>query len=473
MRAIKLVKLNCLNWSFFSLLLIAFLPISVAVGSTFKDGVEAYKKGDYAAALPIFERIAELGHHNAQFNVGIMYLNGQGVEKDETKAYAWFSLAAESGDEKLTSIRDKIFKAIPSSQKTKAANLEQILRQDYSQEALNMSLIPELTEHGIDYCKIENKKWEIPVYPRIALTQGKQGWVDFAYTITKHGDVKDFAIVEQIPPGVFDKASINAVRKFKYNPPLVNGVNKEIHGSCARVRFVLEGNSTADYRKRLNKYAAKLLEKAKSGNPVLQYAYGYVMAVHPDLDISYSEANEWYLKAAQGGFAPAQYAIGRSLMYGIGCEFDYSKAIEWLTKSAKGDYPHAQVLLGKNLLSLGNDIEKFKQGLFWLEKAVDNDFAVAKMTLAWVYATHYDRTLHNPARALDLARSTYKKYYDKVTAHETLAAAYAVNNDFKKAVKHQKKALKNAKKLDWNLEALSNRLETYQNGKPWHQSEDS
>ncbi len=473
MRANNLLNLNYLIRICFALLIITFLPVPVFASSTFRDGVEAYGKGDYKTALPIFERLAELGHHNAQFNVGVMYLNGQGVEKDEAKAYAWFSLAAESGEQEWNDVRDKVFKIIPSSQKTKADNLEQILRKDYGQEALNMSLIPELTEPGIEYCKIEKTKWDDPVYPRTALLEGKQGWVDFAYTVTKYGDVKDFAIVESIPKGEFVRAAVKTIRTFKYDPPLVNDVNVEVHGVGQRIQYTLTGERTEAYAEKLHKYSVELLEKAESEDPVSQYAYGYVMATHPDLQMSNREAYEWYLKAAQGGFAPAQYAIGRGLMYGIGCEFDYSKSIEWLTKSAKSDYPYAQVLLGRNLLSLGNDMEKLKQGLFWLEKAADNDFVVAKMTLAWTYATHYDKTLHNPTKALELANSTYEDYYDQVTAYETLAAAYAANDEFKKAVKYQKKAFKKAKRLDWNLEDISNRLAAYKNGKPWYQPLDS
>jgi TPR repeat protein len=38
------------------------------------------------------------GYENAQYNLGVMYEKGQGVQKDEKKAMAWFEKAAEQGN---------------------------------------------------------------------------------------------------------------------------------------------------------------------------------------------------------------------------------------------------------------------------------------------------------------------------------------------------------------------------------------
>jgi len=42
--------------------------------------------------------LAEQGDVDAQFNLGIMYYNGQGVLQDTNKALNWFHKAAEQGD---------------------------------------------------------------------------------------------------------------------------------------------------------------------------------------------------------------------------------------------------------------------------------------------------------------------------------------------------------------------------------------
>ena len=44
--------------------------------------MEAYEKGDYKAALREWTPLAEHGYKEAQFNLGVMYENGQGVAED-------------------------------------------------------------------------------------------------------------------------------------------------------------------------------------------------------------------------------------------------------------------------------------------------------------------------------------------------------------------------------------------------------
>jgi len=63
----------------------------------FKGGVEAYRNGEYGAAFEEWEILAVSGHSKAQSNLGLLYLRGQGVQKDEEAALEWFEKAAEQG----------------------------------------------------------------------------------------------------------------------------------------------------------------------------------------------------------------------------------------------------------------------------------------------------------------------------------------------------------------------------------------
>ncbi|MCF7668951.1 MAG: sel1 repeat family protein, partial [Verrucomicrobia bacterium] len=45
-----------------------------------------------------FIKAGEIASPVAQFNLGIMYAKGQGVEKDVVEAYKWCSMAAAQGD---------------------------------------------------------------------------------------------------------------------------------------------------------------------------------------------------------------------------------------------------------------------------------------------------------------------------------------------------------------------------------------
>ena len=63
----------------------------------FEDGVAAAKRGDYATAHREFGPLAEAGDPQAQHNLGVMYYNGRGVERNFIEAAKWFRRAAERG----------------------------------------------------------------------------------------------------------------------------------------------------------------------------------------------------------------------------------------------------------------------------------------------------------------------------------------------------------------------------------------
>lgn len=56
----------------------------------FEDALTAHQKGDYETALRIWRPLAEQGDARAQFSIGNMYANGQGVPKDMSEAMRWY-----------------------------------------------------------------------------------------------------------------------------------------------------------------------------------------------------------------------------------------------------------------------------------------------------------------------------------------------------------------------------------------------
>ena len=52
---------------------------------------------DYAEAVKWYRLAAEQGDAVAQYNLGVMYDNGQGVPQDYAEAVKWYRLAAEQG----------------------------------------------------------------------------------------------------------------------------------------------------------------------------------------------------------------------------------------------------------------------------------------------------------------------------------------------------------------------------------------
>ena len=80
-----------------------------------------------------------------------------------------------------------------------------------------------------------------PVYPRRAQQRGIEGYVLLEFVVTTSGAVRDPVVVEAKPPGVFDRAAIQAALKFKYRPKVANGERMEVSGVRNFIKFRLEG----------------------------------------------------------------------------------------------------------------------------------------------------------------------------------------------------------------------------------------
>jgi hypothetical protein len=65
--------------------------------SDFEQGLKFFYDDDYANAARCFIKAAEQGDAEAQFSLGNMFIEGQGIPRDEQQAISWFRKAAEQG----------------------------------------------------------------------------------------------------------------------------------------------------------------------------------------------------------------------------------------------------------------------------------------------------------------------------------------------------------------------------------------
>jgi TonB family protein len=79
-----------------------------------------------------------------------------------------------------------------------------------------------------------------PDYPDDAARKGIEGAVDLAFTVSPEGDVSDVTVVHCEPSGIFNRAAVAAVRRWKYQPRTVNGVAVEAQVQL-RMTFKLDG----------------------------------------------------------------------------------------------------------------------------------------------------------------------------------------------------------------------------------------
>lgn len=70
---------------------------SAATTETLKDAQEAIQAGDKLRALGIYTMLADEGNAKAEYNLGQMYIGGDGVQQDVGEAQKWYRRSAEHG----------------------------------------------------------------------------------------------------------------------------------------------------------------------------------------------------------------------------------------------------------------------------------------------------------------------------------------------------------------------------------------
>jgi protein TonB len=62
-----------------------------------------------------------------------------------------------------------------------------------------------------------------PTYPQRAASRRVEGWVKIEFTITTTGTVTDAVVVESKPAAMFDRAALDAIKKWKFKAKIVEG----------------------------------------------------------------------------------------------------------------------------------------------------------------------------------------------------------------------------------------------------------
>ena len=78
-----------------------------------------FRNASFEETLPL----AKSGSHIAQFNLGLMYKTGEGVNKNNQKAAKWFQRAADQGHKDVTKFKNLLAKQMSLSQIQKAQRL--------------------------------------------------------------------------------------------------------------------------------------------------------------------------------------------------------------------------------------------------------------------------------------------------------------------------------------------------------------
>lgn len=150
-----------------SLILVARSSQAVDLAS----GMSAYVKGDYASALATLQLVARNGDADAQYLLGRMYTDGNGVLPDKQIAYQWYSEAAAQGQRLAIVMRRLLAQELSPEQ---IAQAEQRLRETRSAPSANdTTTTPRKRQASITFADGREENKAIAINPDGRLAGGE------------------------------------------------------------------------------------------------------------------------------------------------------------------------------------------------------------------------------------------------------------------------------------------------------------
>tara|TARA_B100001167_G_scaffold44270_1_gene25383 strand:+ start:1614 stop:2204 length:591 start_codon:yes stop_codon:yes gene_type:complete len=83
-----------------------------------------------------------------------------------------------------------------------------------------------------------------PQYPTRAAQRGIEGWCLVSFTVNGLGSVVEetITVVDAEPPQIFNRSSVRAAARFKFQPRVEDGIGVEVAGVQYLFRYQLEDN---------------------------------------------------------------------------------------------------------------------------------------------------------------------------------------------------------------------------------------
>ncbi|NVK22445.1 MAG: sel1 repeat family protein [Kangiellaceae bacterium] len=214
-------------------------------------------------------------------------------------------------------------------------------------------------------------------------------------------------------------------------------------------------------------------QAAKQGDAQSQYYLALMLYGNQIEQADKELASKWMEKSATRGFEKAIFHQTISQLVSKSANVDKNKALEILQSYAdKGDAV-AQYWMGNTFLfGYVEGKKSIIEAMQWFELSAAQSNYAAMNNLAWIKVSSSKSELFEPAKGLELALAVTEKYPESHGYLDTLAAAYAANDEFELAVSTQIKVIELAKKSscrDCQKDILAyyhQHLENYRNKKP-------
>jgi len=444
-----------------ALLLLALLYFPTPALADFDTASDTYHNKDYTAAYKEFKQLAELGNKRAQFNLAVMHLRGDGIEKDLTEAFAWLTLAQDQGNPKYAKSLTKATNKLSAEQLLIAEKKAQLLLERFGSDVISIKLAPiayaenELSNHSTRNYTIEPIVKTQPIWPTKLKRAGHQGWVTVEFDVYPDDSVRNIRVVDAFPDDALNKTTIKAVSKWRFKAFYNEGIEPYPAPVKQTVAYSFYDKNN-NFKQIYTQILKTTKKRALNENPRSQYLYAIAANVSTFVDpenfIDKSEVNHWLFKSAQNGNPDGQYQLGRNILRGVGCKKDKQKGLFWITESAKNGNSLAAFMAYELLSSGGKTNNSIYTAEEWLKKSASAGNADAmiewsRYTAASEAAAKKDLTL-----ARKYLRASKKTRTKSVKWYIASADLYERDGNPSKASTEKSKALALAKKLGWETD---------------------
>jgi TPR repeat protein len=446
-------------------LIAVFLLAAPAARADLYAAKAAYQKQDYVKAFELFHELAELGLTLAQSTVAAMYVQGEGVKRDNRMGYAWARVAQANGDHLVTgAIVEQLEPHVDEAMR----QLTRDLMSKYGPDALQRALLPDpdtpVPKNADRDCALKSRAKTY--YPTAVIGSGVIGFVLAEVAVMPDGRAHDPQIWFAQPDHSFDEAARQYLRRsvFTFN-------SKDRTRSCRMLtaaQFFIPPREEVGARRELD----RMRQQANDGDPRAQMMYGFMLFARPELNVDKEQPVNWYVKAAEAGLPAAQFLTGLELER-RSAPSEKAKGEFWMNKAAERGSPDAKLALAHQILHEPSNAAGIRHAQELLETAVsDGDHGQsygsdAEFYLAALLAAGPEGATLDPTRALSMIDHVQAEIPGSPTVEEIRAAGSAALGKFDDACKAQRKALGMAKTLGWDTAPQQARLDAYTHQQAW------
>lgn len=360
------------------------------------DALKAYENENYTQAQQQFSELLPLGNEIAAFNLGAMAYLAEGQEQDVSEAIAYFMLAAELKHPHANVTLDNVVSTATEQQ------LEQA-NQRFAQLKRSVVIGTTDLDKPEDLSVPQPIRRVQPEYPISAARNNQYGYVKLRFLVDEEGEVTAIDTIDAYPQHVFERASIRAIKKWRYEP------SGQKHLMTMRLNYYLNGGVKVSAVE-ATVAEHNLWDHAVAGSPQHQLALGMLLSLievqssngfwyNPDLPLATKPDFSIYKERPQlrpefdgfWGYAVVRVAGDGTITEQLKAEFETRSDVTNLVGlKLKGDV-EADVYrlqrrsgISQRWVSVRPSIEvsRVMSGLFWWEQAAKNGNKDAQRIMA-------------------------------------------------------------------------------------------